>query len=291
MTLLTISSFLILVPGLLVMAFKGICSARITVLEIPETITVWQGGDSLWSVIETLFRKKRWISGNLCVFYCVVVPVVKFVLMTVLLVTRRDRRLLRRRATFWVKFLSKWDSPKIFSYLGMWIITIACHQPPRIDMHVNLGGGFLLYVVYCIGSLLAAVGLPDLEGDPAERSVNLGVLWTLGGTGYMSCAVGSVVLFFTLFSVGAVSPLLSLEFLPEEGLFLPPVKFFLQGFTLPPSESESVRHRAAHVWLHGDLRLHNLCGVHSTPHLLCLPLHLLASPGDRRGHRDARTVP
>jgi len=101
-------------------------------------------------------------------------------------------------------------------------------------MHVTLGGGFLLYVVYCIGSLLAALGLPDLEGGSAERSVKLGVLRTLSGTGHMSCAVGSLVLFFTLFSVGVVSPLIAVDFLPEKGHFLPLVKFFLQGLTMPP---------------------------------------------------------
>ena len=90
-------------------------------------------------MIETLFRKTRWISGNLCVFYCVVVPVVNFVLKTVLLVTRRAV-CFAEESRFGLSFCRSGILPKCLSYQGMWIITIACHQPPRIDLHVTLGG-------------------------------------------------------------------------------------------------------------------------------------------------------
>eukprot|EP00450_Noctiluca_scintillans_P010639 CAMPEP_0194483936 /NCGR_PEP_ID=MMETSP0253-20130528/5423_1 /TAXON_ID=2966 /ORGANISM="Noctiluca scintillans" /LENGTH=629 /DNA_ID=CAMNT_0039323669 /DNA_START=36 /DNA_END=1925 /DNA_ORIENTATION=+ len=232
--LMTFSSYLFVVPGLFVLAFEGSFFATVYVSETdPIPVRMWQGRDSLLTVITTLFRKKKIITGNLCVLYGILVPVVKLALITVLLVTSSDRRRIRSGATFWVKFLSKWDSPKIFSYMAMWIITIAFNNPPKVETHMTLGGGFLLYMVYCIGTLFAAVGLPDIANDPSERFYQPWAIRTFGERGLVTCAVGSTVLFSILFFMGAVTPLMTLDFLPEDGHFIPPVAYVLTELAVP----------------------------------------------------------
>lgn len=57
---MTLSSYLFVIPGLFVLAFEGSYFAFVWVSETdPIPVRLWQGRDSLISVITTLFRKKK----------------------------------------------------------------------------------------------------------------------------------------------------------------------------------------------------------------------------------------
>ena len=71
---MTLSSYLFVIPGLAVLTFEGSFFATVFVSETGWfPVRMWQGRDSLLSVIATLFRKKRVLDVYLCTSYGFVV--------------------------------------------------------------------------------------------------------------------------------------------------------------------------------------------------------------------------
>ncbi|CAE7242525.1 unnamed protein product [Symbiodinium natans] len=120
--------------------------------------------ESMWGIIKLLFPGP---ASFLVGFYGLVVPAIKFVLFAKILKLKEfSKRTAETTASLrynvsWLRFVSKWDSPKLFAYVVLLELFGMVSHEPEVHSRPILNKGFALYLVFSIGTLLASVAIPD----------------------------------------------------------------------------------------------------------------------------------
>mmetsp|Transcript_52826 Transcript_52826/g.113140 ORF Transcript_52826/g.113140 Transcript_52826/m.113140 type:complete len:543 (-) Transcript_52826:36-1664(-) len=188
--------------------------------------------ESMVSVISTLFKAGSWVAGVLVFFYGMAVPAIKLVIFVAIFViveiskADKSERLAQRldSCVSWVRFISKWDAPKLFAYLTMKLVFDELNSPPHVTSAALLDIGFALYSLFSVGSLLACVIHYDFTAKHPRSSKQLaltssGKPWSTWGL-VLAVAFAATV-FLLLFATGATLPMMSLKYVPLYKIYGP----------------------------------------------------------------------
>lgn len=130
--------------------------------------------ESMWSIITGLFDIGSPAAGCLVAFYGIGVPIAKLILLVAAMYFLRceddDRQVWARKCIKSVRFISKWDSPKLVCYALLLCIMGQFNWYPVIATTVELDVGFCYYMIFCVCTLIGSLLLP-LPAEPASRRV------------------------------------------------------------------------------------------------------------------------
>lgn len=181
--------------------------------------------ESMFSMMRDLFLFGIPAAGLLVFFYGIIIPVIKLIIYITIVVivevvkvnegTYRLNRWLKR--FMWiVRFISKWDAPKLNAYVAMKIMFDGLNTQPHMTSDTALDVGFAFYSIFSIGTLLAGVIHHDFNpSGTAPRRLTLSAEqqpWSKEGLALVVCF--AVAVFLTLFIIGATVPLMSMEVAP-----------------------------------------------------------------------------
>jgi len=167
------TSYALLVPAFFATLFSlslvvGVLGVRISVsmdkLGQPEPIM-----PTVWSLVQMLWRTGSWLGAVLVVWYAVVVPIAKLLLLLVGETFRRSenpaRVLLARRCIRFVQVISKWASPDLFAYIVLLYIfrSLEDPKPPTIETSGHLDVGFVCFGLFCLVSTFSSLFIHPVQ--------------------------------------------------------------------------------------------------------------------------------
>jgi len=162
------SSYLLLVPGLMVTLF----SFELQTVFGGRTLSITNGvqSEAMLPLAKLLFTTGSRIGGVLIIVYAAIVPGIKLVLLAVGELFRNSPDLRRvqtaRICIQSVQFISKWACPDMFAYiLLLYLFRDLDERSPLIQIPSHLEVGFSCFSLFCVCSTLATLAL-ELPGEP-----------------------------------------------------------------------------------------------------------------------------
>jgi uncharacterized paraquat-inducible protein A len=153
--LLAVISIALLVPGLI----KPMLTIKASISLLGMTKELANETRSIIGAIRSLHESKNDFVAGLILFFSVLVPLVKAVMMIPILTASDPAQ--RRRLFGFVRSISKWSMADVFA-IGIFIAFLAAKATS--NMAAELGPGFYYFVAYC---LVSNAAFQVLEVDPA----------------------------------------------------------------------------------------------------------------------------
>mmetsp|Transcript_67358 Transcript_67358/g.121368 ORF Transcript_67358/g.121368 Transcript_67358/m.121368 type:complete len:547 (+) Transcript_67358:40-1680(+) len=218
------ASYVLLIPGLFCTLFSFLIGAEMMGMKVivssvhghPSTIT-----ESTVSMVKLLCDTGGWLGAALVVFYAMVVPAVKLVLLIAGEMFREDPATVQksRRCIHFVQFITKWACPDMFAYiLLIYLFRDLDERSSTITALAQLDTGFTCFSLFCVGSTIATLALrppedPSSTDSPSNR-------WSVGPSRLPFVVGVMFVGFLGLLFEGMVRPCMGLR-LNSEILFQP----------------------------------------------------------------------
>lgn len=159
---LIIVSLMCLFPGLLQPMFRIKIA---TTLPIVGKLELYDSIQSILEAIRTLYENDNTLVAFLILFFSVMVPIIKAVLLlTVLLFKGMNKKKSIHR---FVAVISKWSMADVF-VVGVFLAYLATNSDDSID--AELHKGFYYFLSYCIISILA-VQIMKVEGIDSSSNM------------------------------------------------------------------------------------------------------------------------
>lgn len=159
--ILIVISLICLYPGLFEPILTLVVGAEIPIL---GRINLQNSTNSVISTIQTLREEENYLVAFLILFFSIVVPIIKAVLLLlVLFVKALPRRVLIFKI---VHNIGKWSMADVF-VVGVLIAFLGTKSNDNIEAYLH--NGFYYFLAYCIISLLAIQFIKveeDLFGNP-----------------------------------------------------------------------------------------------------------------------------
>lgn len=155
---------LILIVVSLCCLYPGLVEPILTIkvgakLPLVGNITLHESKQSILQTIETLHKNKNTLVAGLILFFSVMVPIIKAVILLVVLFFKK----LKWRSG-WFRFVStigKWSMADVF-VVGVFLAYLATKSNDSIEAHLH--AGFYYFLAYCIISLIG-IQFIKLEED------------------------------------------------------------------------------------------------------------------------------
>jgi paraquat-inducible protein A len=144
---LIIASLVCLYPGL----FQPVLSIHIAPkLPLVGEVTLYESIQSIVQTVETLYTNNNKLVAFLILFFSIIVPIVKAVILLLVLFVKQwsSRQSLFR----FVEMIGKWSMADVF-VVGVFMAFLASKS--NDGFHAELHSGFYYFLSYCILSLLA----------------------------------------------------------------------------------------------------------------------------------------
>lgn len=144
-----------LFPGLV----QPILSIEIAAtLPIVGKLDLYESVQSILQAIQTLYENDNHLVAFLILFFSVMVPIIKAILLLTVLIFRNlpQRKTIHR----FVAFISKWSMADVF-VVGAFLAFLATKSEDSI--HAEILSGFYYFLAYCIISIIA-VQVMKLDG-------------------------------------------------------------------------------------------------------------------------------
>jgi len=241
---LLIASYALLIPGLFEVLFSFIVIGKL----LGFTMVITQGGpnfspgaltENAFGLVGELVHSGAILGAVLLIFYAMVIPAVKLILLVVGECWRFSynptKVQVARVSIRVVQVISKWACPDMFAYiLLLYLVRSVGERSPYVETGAKLDVGFLCFSAFCIcstiSSLLITLPKRHIEEDTQESPPLL--LKVCGRTGMMWAVFSLLFVFVILFVLGLVSPVMALR-LDLSQLNLPlAVKPIIKGLDL-----------------------------------------------------------
>ena len=154
---LTILSFVILVPGLI----KPTITISASVEWFGQQQEIFRETRSIIRIIRSLHESGNDFVAGLILLFSVVVPFVKGVLLGIVAIMNNPAS--RYRIYRFVRDISKWAMADVF-VVGVYLAFLSAKATDNLDAELHVG--FYLFTAYC---LVALVALQFMVVDPPER--------------------------------------------------------------------------------------------------------------------------
>lgn len=227
---LSLASYILLVPGITSPVLNVSLWVYVPALKTSLSSFSTRPGqmlqDSMLSIIQILFTSGSIPAGLLVGFYSIVVPGIKLVLLLIIMIQQEfmmkaDQSTIKVCINY-VKFISKWDSPKLFSYLVMIVLFNSLHHPPEVVSEGRMDEGFALYLLFSLGTLIAAVALQEPSEDQtssADESVSSShevpfIIKKFGMQSIHRITLAATVLYVMLLVYGGFVPCVAMDLQP-----------------------------------------------------------------------------
>eukprot|EP00927_Polykrikos_kofoidii_P077183 TRINITY_DN74153_c0_g1_i1.p1 TRINITY_DN74153_c0_g1~~TRINITY_DN74153_c0_g1_i1.p1 ORF type:complete len:413 (+),score=81.31 TRINITY_DN74153_c0_g1_i1:129-1241(+) len=167
------------------------------------------------SFVRLLLDSGGTIGAVLVIFYAMVLPALKVVLLVVGEFWRRtpspEKRLVAHRSIRFVQMISKWASPDMFAYILLLYLLRNLGHPPEVQSTAQLDIGFVCFSIFCVLSTLSslAIKLPEDISDRARRGSLASP--TNDDNMLMGYAFGFALLFAVLLGFGISQPCMGLR--------------------------------------------------------------------------------
>ena len=146
---LIIISLICLFPGLL----QPMLSIKIaTTLPIVGKLELYDSIQSVLDAIRTLHENDNTLVAFLILFFSVMVPIIKAVLLLVILLFKGITQ--KKSIHRFVSFISKWSMADVF-VVGVFLAYLATNSDDSIN--AELHSGFYYFLSYCIISIIAVL--------------------------------------------------------------------------------------------------------------------------------------
>src|SRR5688500_10241598 len=153
---LTIVSLALLVPGLRSDALT--ITATMPLLKRP----LYEETQSIMRAARRLYDSRNYFVAGLVIFFSLVVPVIKIVLLGAVLLMKSP--LTRYRIYLFTRSISKWAMADVFA-VGVFIAFLAANALDNLD--AKLHPGYYYFVAYC---LVSNVAFQFLHVDPPAKA-------------------------------------------------------------------------------------------------------------------------
>mmetsp|Transcript_10489 Transcript_10489/g.23587 ORF Transcript_10489/g.23587 Transcript_10489/m.23587 type:complete len:639 (+) Transcript_10489:164-2080(+) len=161
------ASYGLLVPAFFATLFSfslvvGVLGVRISV-STDEKGQAAAIAPSMLSLVQTLWKTGSWPGAVLILWYAVVLPIAKLLLLLsgeMLRLSQRPARVLfARRCVRLVQVISKWAAPDLFAYIVLLYIFRSLEDPelPTIETSGHLDVGFVCFGLFCLVSTLSSL--------------------------------------------------------------------------------------------------------------------------------------
>ncbi|MBT8220230.1 MAG: paraquat-inducible protein A [Bacteroidia bacterium] len=158
---LILVSLVCLYPGLFEPILTLVVGAEIPIL---GRINLQESTNSIISTIQTLRNEENYLVAFLILFFSIVVPIIKAVLLLIVLFIKTVPRRLQIFKV--VHQIGKWSMADVF-VVGVLIAYLGTSSNDNIDAYLH--DGFYYFLAYCIISLMAIqfmeVKAPILQGE------------------------------------------------------------------------------------------------------------------------------
>ena len=153
---LTLISLVILVPGLQSDALT--ITATMPLLKKP----LYEETQSILRAARRLYDSKNYFVAGLVIFFSLVVPAIKVVLLGVIL--RAKSPVTRYRVYLFTRSISKWAMADVFA-VGVFIAFLAANALDNLD--AKLHPGYYFFVLYCV---ISNLGFQFLYVPPPDKA-------------------------------------------------------------------------------------------------------------------------
>ena len=153
---LTIVSLVVLVPGLRSDALT--ITATMPLLKKP----LYEETQSILRAARRLYDSKNYFVAGLVIFFSLVVPIIKVVLLGLILSAKSP--LTRYRLYLFTRSISKWAMADVFA-VGVFIAFLAANALDNLD--AKLHPGYYWFVIYC---LISNVAFQFLHVPPPDQA-------------------------------------------------------------------------------------------------------------------------
>jgi uncharacterized paraquat-inducible protein A len=151
---LIIISLLLLIPGLMTPILTLEISAELPLI---GKMTFYQRTQNIIESIQTLFEEKNSLVAFLILFFSIIVPLTKAIMLIIVLFFKQMKN--RLKLYKFVYAISKWSMADVF-VVGIFLAFLATKSSDAII--AQLEDGFYYFTAYCLVSI-AAVQIMSLE--------------------------------------------------------------------------------------------------------------------------------
>ncbi|KAA3616689.1 MAG: hypothetical protein DWQ05_13245 [Calditrichaeota bacterium] len=145
-TILIVISFIILIPGL----FYDLITITANFNFMGNKIQLFNETRSILQTIENLHKSGNTFVASLILFFSVIIPFVKGILLLIVLRLPATRK--RYNVYTFVRNISKWSMADVF-VMGIFVAFLSARASNVLD--AVLGSGFYFFMAYCLVSLTA----------------------------------------------------------------------------------------------------------------------------------------
>jgi len=206
-----ISSYLLLLPGLLMTLFSYKIAAGNGFMEMSSKTD---------NTLE--FSRELWESGShsgfvFVVGFAMVIPVVKLVLLAMGGIYRHsdneDEVERARKSISFVQKISKWASPDMFAYILFLNLIRGLDSPPTLNGLMELDIGFTCFSTFCVASTISSLGVrsPPDRATPAPMNKFTRKVKIMVGT-----SVVLTIAFVVLLTIGLTKPCMALRLVMDK---------------------------------------------------------------------------
>lgn len=144
---LTILSLIFLVPGLILPILSINIGAKIPIL---GELSLHSTKQSILETVESLFQNGNAIVALLILFFSIIIPVLKAILVFISLGTKKNKLKVKIKSILGI--IGKWSMADVF-IVALFIAFLSTSSEDNINAGIH--SGFYYFLTYCILSILA----------------------------------------------------------------------------------------------------------------------------------------